>query len=180
MNTNNQPVPSSQDIKDAAIELMKQNGTTTNLDIKNLLRSKNFWVSQDEVSKAMSTIASEENFDRSWNGSYNTWSIPVVQDTTTSNTSNDSSTSNASNDASTGNNTIITATTNAAPGKGLADVVDNIARKLGIYKQAINQNSNLQKDLGFIDRDYTTIGSVYGADIKECKTVQDIVNLINK
>ena len=164
-----QKTATSQDIKDAAIELLKQNGTTTNLDIKNHLRAKDFWVSQDEVSNAMNSIASEENFDRSWNGTYNTWSFPQAQNNTTVATDNTTDNTNT--------NTVITTPT--ATGKGVSDVIDAIASKLGIYKQAININSGLQKDLGFIDRDYTTIGQVFGKDIKDCKTVQDIVNTIN-
>lgn len=167
--TTTQKTASKQDIKDAAIELMKQNGTTTNLDIKNYLRAKDFWVSQDEVSQAMSTIASEENWDRTWNGTYNTWSIPAPATVTTDD-------SNDSGDTTT--NVIVTANP-ASAGKALEDVITAIASKLGIYKQAINKNSNLQKDLGFIDRDYSTIGQVFGKDIKDCKTVQDIVNAIN-
>jgi acyl carrier protein len=161
-----QKTASKQDIKDAAIELMKQNGTTTNLDIKNYLRAKDFWVSQNEVSQTMSTIASEENWDRTWNGTYNTWSIPAPATTDDSNDSGDTT------------NVIVTANP-ASADKALEDVITAIASKLGIYKQAINKNSNLQEDLGFIDRDYSTIGQVFGKDIKDCKTVQDIVNAIN-
>lgn len=159
---NTQKTASKQDIKDAAIELIKKNTTTTNLDIKTHLRANGFWVSQDEVSDAMRSIASEENFDRQWNGTYNTWSIPADSTTSTP----------AAQD-----NTQSTIIAPAVTGNDANAVIDAISGKLGIYKQAIKPTSNLQKDLGFIDRDYDTIGQVFGKDIKDCKTVQDIIDL---
>lgn len=155
-----------QSIKDCALSLILANGSTTNLDIKNKLRADGYWVSQDEVSSAMSTIASEENLDRAWSGTYNTWSLPAIVNTATVQDTSIQDTID-----------VIQPVTNTSQQASI-DVIDVIARKLGIYKQAISQKSNLVKDLGFIDRDYATIGAALNKDIKDCKNVQDIINLI--
>lgn len=50
-------------VKDAAFELMKANGTTSTLEVKELLRTKNYEATQAEVSKLMKEVAREESLD---------------------------------------------------------------------------------------------------------------------
>ena len=59
----------------AAVLLMKTNNNTTSLDVKNHLRSLNFWAVQDEVSKFMNELSDEHNWVRTSNGRFNTYAL---------------------------------------------------------------------------------------------------------
>ena len=49
------------DVTEVALQLIKDNLSTTNLDIKQELRGQGFWATQREVSNLMLTIVEDEN-----------------------------------------------------------------------------------------------------------------------
>lgn len=63
-------------VKTAAEKLMKDNGSTTTLDVKNALRKDGYFAEQRTVSDYMTTLSSEEQWDYTSNGSFNTYAIP--------------------------------------------------------------------------------------------------------
>lgn len=68
-------------IKEAAEQLIKTNGSTTTLEIKTKLRTDlpfNYWT-QSNISDVMSEYSNSGAFDFSDNGTYRTYSFPVVK-----------------------------------------------------------------------------------------------------
>lgn len=62
------------DVKKIAEELMKANGSTTSLDVKNELRTRGHWAKQQKVSDFMKALhAQYPDWDTSNNGTYNTY-----------------------------------------------------------------------------------------------------------
>lgn len=49
-------------VRTAAIHLMERNYTTTTLEIKQLLRSQNYWAIQSTISRWMDELAEEEDW----------------------------------------------------------------------------------------------------------------------
>ena len=49
-------------VRTAAIRLMEQNYTTTTLEVKQLLRSQNYWAIQATISRWMDELAEEEDW----------------------------------------------------------------------------------------------------------------------
>lgn len=69
-----------EDIKEALVELLDKNGTTTSNNVKYLLRDKGFWALQDTVSQTLKDVYSEIGCDRSWNGKYFVYTYPAPDD----------------------------------------------------------------------------------------------------
>lgn len=64
----------NDDVKDAAQELISQNGQTTTLEVKQKLRNSGFFALQDEVSSAMATLG----FNYTENGIFRTYTDQPV------------------------------------------------------------------------------------------------------
>lgn len=62
-------------VKEAAEDLIKQNGETTTLDVKNSLRNSGYFAKQDEVSQIMLEIGTEESWQINNNGIYRIYSF---------------------------------------------------------------------------------------------------------
>lgn len=62
-------------VKKTAVKLMNDNGETTNLDIKNELRTEGYNAKQKAVSDFMIELASEENWEHTNNGNHRTYTI---------------------------------------------------------------------------------------------------------
>jgi len=121
-------------------ELLKNFGSTTNLDIKNALRAKGFWATQTEVSDMMAQLVNTEDWEVANNGSYNTYTaaVPVTQTNTT------------------GQSTTIVDD----------DVTRTVSNLFGIHKFAMSAKTRLS-DLGL---DYTQIEKLtdeLGAKLKK-------------
>lgn len=63
----------SETIRVVALELMKENKTTSTLEIKRILRDMGFWAIQSEVSEQMKEIAAQEEWHFTCNGTYRTY-----------------------------------------------------------------------------------------------------------
>lgn len=82
--------PTTVDIIQQFEDLLAQNGTTTTLDVKTALRAKDFWVDQDEVSRALRDyhVSGEHDVKDpttelmvSFNGTFRTYGLqPVSND----------------------------------------------------------------------------------------------------
>jgi len=85
MNTKTKSIDKSI-VKHYAEALMNKNGSTTTLDVKNVLRADGYFAEQSVVSGHLNTLNSEESWDYTSNGSFNTYSItdPITVATTTS------------------------------------------------------------------------------------------------
>ncbi|TAE74631.1 MAG: hypothetical protein EAZ85_04230 [Bacteroidetes bacterium] len=60
-----------------AEELIEKNGSTTTLDVKNLLRQRNFQASQNEVSSFMNQISARESWQSTQNSNFKVYSFGV-------------------------------------------------------------------------------------------------------
>lgn len=58
------------DVKEVLINLLDENGSTTALDVKKLLRKKGFWALQKNVSNLLNEVYREFDIIRTNNGSY--------------------------------------------------------------------------------------------------------------
>lgn len=70
-----------QDIKDAFLILINQNGTTSTKEVKEYLRSEGFWVFQSQVSQVINDSFQSLNTERVSNGIYFEYSLVEVDDT---------------------------------------------------------------------------------------------------
>lgn len=70
--------PTYQDVRDQALKLINEKGSTTTLEIKNSLRDKGFTVFQSDVSSWMEEIASKETLAYTFNGQYRTYTQATV------------------------------------------------------------------------------------------------------
>jgi len=77
MNLKNYKISESQ-IELIALLLIEKNGKTTNLDIKNQFRSTGFYVTQAEVSTAMTNMETAGKFNSTNNGKFKTFTYPKV------------------------------------------------------------------------------------------------------
>lgn len=59
-----------QTVQAVAETLMRQNGQTTTLDVKNALRSQGYFATQNAVSASMDELAAERNWVYDPNGPY--------------------------------------------------------------------------------------------------------------
>ncbi|HRK74037.1 MAG TPA: hypothetical protein PLL64_07160 [Rhodothermales bacterium] len=57
-------------VREAAHQLMKDNGTTTTLEVKLTLRQRGFWAVQMEVSAIMEKVAAQEDWFWQCNGRF--------------------------------------------------------------------------------------------------------------
>jgi len=73
-------------VKKTAEKLMNDNGSTTTLDVKNTMRKDGYFAEQSVVSDHMRTLNSEEDWDYTSNGSFNTYSLPAVPTSSTTST----------------------------------------------------------------------------------------------
>ena len=63
-------------VYDVAMELMKNTGSTTSLEVKEELRKKDYWALQKEVSNMLQELCDEHGWDKNNNGTFNVYSIP--------------------------------------------------------------------------------------------------------
>ena len=71
MTDDNKPEPTKADVKETAERLIGRNGSTTNNDVKDSLRLRDFWATQPVVSGFMKELAKEEAWIRKHdNGHY--------------------------------------------------------------------------------------------------------------
>jgi len=89
----NKPTPTKDQVKAAAEKLAEVNGTITTLEVKNELRTQDFFATQAFVSQVMDELCSENSWNFHYNGTYREYTdlIPVanITSTTTSPTSID-------------------------------------------------------------------------------------------
>lgn len=64
-----------QDIKDAFLILINQNGTTSTKEVKEYLRNDGFWVFQSQVSQVINDSFQSLNTERVSNGTYFEYSL---------------------------------------------------------------------------------------------------------
>lgn len=57
-------------VKNYAQALMLQNDTTTTLDVKEVLRERGYYATQEEISEIMKTLCEEESWCFTSNGKY--------------------------------------------------------------------------------------------------------------
>jgi hypothetical protein len=62
-----------QAVKDIFLDLLKENGKTTTLEVKMELRKKNFLANQEDVSEYLQKISQDESIDFDFNGRYRTY-----------------------------------------------------------------------------------------------------------
>ncbi len=67
-------------VKDKADELIKVNGSTTNLQIKEALRKDGYWATQDDIREYMDELEVEEGYSVNNNGSFRTFSAAPEDD----------------------------------------------------------------------------------------------------
>jgi hypothetical protein len=67
-------------VKEAAEQLLSENGATTTLEVKNRLRSSHFIAFQSEVSDLLDAVAEEEGWAYQWNGKFRVYYIPQPND----------------------------------------------------------------------------------------------------
>jgi hypothetical protein len=65
------------DVLAVASQLLQQSGTTTTLDVKNLLRDGGFRAFQVDVSLAMDRLAIQENWNWTFNGTFRVFEQPI-------------------------------------------------------------------------------------------------------
>ena len=69
-------------VRQAAEDLIKSNGATTTLEVKNYLRSRGFIAFQAEVSKLMEDVAREMDWEYEWNGRFRIYFSSRQEDST--------------------------------------------------------------------------------------------------
>lgn len=62
-----------EDVKLVAMELLQNDMTITNLNIKYELRKKGYFATQNAIAKTMDELSREGNFDYSYNGTYRSY-----------------------------------------------------------------------------------------------------------
>lgn len=68
-------------VEEAAAGLIKTNGSTTNLDIKQILRNKGYWATQQLISDTMQEVLDDTNdFYAANNGQFNTYHLHNTDD----------------------------------------------------------------------------------------------------
>ena len=146
-------------VKETAEGLMKKNGSTTTLDVKNTLRANDYWCVQSEVSSMLQTVSAEEGWDYSNpSGQYNEYSLPVAT----------------------------TATTTATPTGGVT-AATIVAALCGVHVLGISPTSRLLNDLGVDDEDAEELveelelkfPSLDFSDIDEESTVGEIQDILD-
>lgn len=68
------------DVKEALIELLDENGLTTAFEVKKLLRKKGFWALQGKVSNSLNNVYRELDIVRANNGTYWTYKYDVIEE----------------------------------------------------------------------------------------------------
>lgn len=70
MTTTTKPNITVDDVRTVALQLMEENGTTSNLEIKEELRRQGFWAEQHEVSTMMDEVQNDPEIEWAFNGTY--------------------------------------------------------------------------------------------------------------
>ena len=164
----------------AATELLDKNGKTTTLEVRDHLRAKMFWTEQRDISRWMKELASENEWDSDFNGTFNTFSRQNTSDDTT---------------------VTATATTVAAPVQDTptvtpakksdpdteAKIKDVLFNTFHIYRGVVKPSSKLKTDLGLSDGDIntlnTTLSTVFGLpgiDAGKCADVAALAASIDQ
>lgn len=151
-------------VKHYAEALMNKNGSTTTLDVKNALRADGYFAEQAVVSGHMSTLNSEEGWDYTSNGSYNTYSIPdPIAAVTTSSSSNSSKSSATSK---------------------VDAVIEIIEDLFKIHRYAMSATSRIGLDLGLdslqIEELALECERQFGADLSGLKVSTTTIGEIQK
>ena len=68
-------VINNETVRVVAVELMEQNGTTSTLAIKKVLRAMGFWAIQSDISDRMKEICEQEEWHFTCNGAYRTYFV---------------------------------------------------------------------------------------------------------
>lgn len=63
------------DIKDAFLKLINENGTTSNKEVKDYLRGEGFWAFQSTVKDFIDANFEDLGADRTYNGKYNVYTL---------------------------------------------------------------------------------------------------------
>lgn len=66
------------DIQDVFEELLATNGHTTSMEVKEELRKKGYWATQQVVGPALQELAAENEIDFSFNGRYREYQMNMV------------------------------------------------------------------------------------------------------
>lgn len=67
--------PTARTIRQVAEALMNQNGITTTLEVKHMLRNQGYWATQKQVSKMMDRIATQKQWFWQCNGRYRYYAL---------------------------------------------------------------------------------------------------------
>lgn len=79
--TSMKPIVEKNDVREVFNELLEDNGITTSVDVKNELRNRGFWATQERVAGFMREISAEDGIDFDFNGIYREYllnSKPVI------------------------------------------------------------------------------------------------------
>lgn len=68
-------VLNNETVRIVAVELMEQNGTTSTLNVKKVLRAMGFWAIQTDISARMKEICEQEEWHFTCNGTYRTYFV---------------------------------------------------------------------------------------------------------
>lgn len=68
------------DIKEVFLNLLSENGSTTNKEVKDKLRENGFWAFQQTVKNYIDTNFQDLGADRNFNGSYNVYTLSDEDD----------------------------------------------------------------------------------------------------
>lgn len=68
-------VLNNETVRIVALELMEQNGTTSTLAVKKVLRAMDFWAIQSDISARMEEICEQEAWHFTCNGVYRTYFV---------------------------------------------------------------------------------------------------------
>jgi len=71
------PTATRDEVKEVFLELLEENETTTSLEVKEELRNRGFWATQQEIGPLVRDIGDEEGTYWDFNGSYRTYHLEV-------------------------------------------------------------------------------------------------------
>lgn len=170
---NNGPKPLTMDIvKKVAEELMKKNGSTTSLDVKNELRMQGYWAKQQQVGDFMRALHTQyAEWDSMNNGQFNTYMLNEDPDDA------DDDSGTATLTAPTSTRTVRTPAAQVSPALNLqyqTDTDNNVTRSNAVeaIENAI-KNHQLQVT-GFINTDDLWVA--YCPETKQVALYEDGLN----
>jgi len=74
------PEPTKADVKETAERLMGRNTTTSNMEVKDSLRLRDFWATQPLIKGFMVELAKEEKWERKVDSGHYVYSMPSDDD----------------------------------------------------------------------------------------------------